>query len=154
TTLFRSFRPLAERRSCPPYISNSGRVREYNKLGSPQAAVAMRATPPAGLPLAGEGVRASPQSRLGPCDRRAGASPSGKAPDFGPGIRRFESYRPNQLSQYLPGVCIGQRRGHPRRGALVVRVAAPERPPWRRIVVNPLTLFAKYEFGRICQIGS
>jgi hypothetical protein len=27
-----------------------------------------------------------------------GASTSGKSPDFGSGIRRFESYRPSQLN--------------------------------------------------------
>ena len=29
-----------------------------------------------------------------------GASPSGKAPVFGSGIRRFESFRPSQFSKY------------------------------------------------------
>jgi hypothetical protein len=29
-----------------------------------------------------------------------GASPSGKAPDFGSGIRRFESCRPSQLGNH------------------------------------------------------
>src|SRR6185369_7629239 len=55
------------------------------------------------LPLGHEGVRACPRRGVpSPAFFRAigqaGASPSGKAPDFGSGIRRFESYRPNQPS--------------------------------------------------------
>src|SRR5688500_5473322 len=42
----------------------------------------------------------TPQStwRGGPGPRGVGAWPSGKAPAFGAGIRRFESFRPNQFS--------------------------------------------------------
>src|SRR6266849_1597485 len=35
----------------------------------------------------------------------AGASPSGKAPVFGSGIRRFESFRPSQISVAQTSVC-------------------------------------------------
>ena len=46
-----------------------------------------------------------------------GASPSGKAPDFGSGIRRFESCRPSQIS----GFCVS---GRPSRGGRVASVSA------------------------------
>jgi hypothetical protein len=36
---------------------------------------------------------------------RIGASPSGKAPLFGSGIRRFESFRPSQFLNIGTAVC-------------------------------------------------
>ena len=55
-----------------------------------------RRTGMAALPLGAAEAICTPLSRI--CGPPAGASPSGKAPVFGTGIRRFESCRPSQPS--------------------------------------------------------
>ena len=72
---------------------------------------------PAGLPLRcnlgyDKSFHPTPQSARcgGPGLRGVGAWPSGKAPAFGAGIRRFESFRPNQLTRIRPPAFFGFMR--------------------------------------------